>query len=202
MRRQPLSSKSPGQLSVTRRSCCQRINGPDDCLVEVLHSGISTGTERLLMDGRHASFFPGLAIPAGAWATRAWAGSLECGSAGEYAGRRPSGLHSQALAASTDVAGLFGGAAKASRGAQSSRLIVRFLASHGEASVLLALVATAVHAVRSAGMQSASLRISSYRERRVGPASSARVAEATGASGDDVSGSTNPERQDHRRLAR
>ena len=52
--------ESPGNLSV-REVLLPELT-TDDCLVEVLHSGISTGTERLLWTG-DMPFFPGLQYP-------------------------------------------------------------------------------------------------------------------------------------------
>lgn len=136
--------ESPGQLSV------RQVTLPDidagDCLVEVSHSGISTGTERLLWDGSMPSF-PGLQYPLvpgyesiGHVLESGPGAHLPAGQAVFIPGSR----------GFTDVAGLFGGAAKHLI-VPASRLIPLPEGAR-ESSVLLALAATAVHAVRRCGI--------------------------------------------------
>lgn len=116
-----------------------------DCVVDVEWSGISTGTERLLWQGRMPAF-PGLSYPlvpgyesVGRVRIKAEDATLEEGQRVFVPGSR----------GFSDVAGLFGGA--------SSRLVVpadRLVAVSdelGEEATLLALAATAFHAVQCAG---------------------------------------------------
>ena len=113
-----------------------------DCVVEVHWTGISTGTERLLWDGRMPPF-PGLAYPlvpgyesVGQIVSSGDAAQLEVGQQVFVPGSR----------GFTDVQGLFGGAAR-SLVVPAERLVL--LPSEMESKgVLLALAATACHALR------------------------------------------------------
>ena len=113
-----------------------------DCVVEVHWTGISTGTERLLWDGRMPPF-PGLAYPlvpgyesVGRVVSSGDATQLEVGQQVFVPGSR----------GFTDVQGLFGGAAR-SLVVPAERLVP--LPSEMESKgVLLALAATACHALR------------------------------------------------------
>ncbi len=113
-----------------------------DCLIEVRWTGISTGTERLLWDGRMPPF-PGLAYPlvpgyesVGNVVEPGEATTLEKGQRVFVPGSR----------GFTDVHGLFGGAAQ-SLVVPADRLIS--LPSEMESTgVLMALAATACHALR------------------------------------------------------
>ena len=113
-----------------------------DCVVEVHWTGISTGTERLLWDGRMPPF-PGLAYPlvpgyesVGCIASSGPEAGLEVGQRVFVPGSR----------GFTDVQGLFGGAAR-SLVVPAERLIP--LPSELDSTgVLLALAATACHAMR------------------------------------------------------
>lgn len=113
-----------------------------DCVVEVHWTGISTGTERLLWDGRMPPF-PGLAYPlvpgyesVGQIVSSGDAAQLEVGQQVFVPGSR----------GFTDVQGLFGGAAR-SLVVPAERLVP--LPSEMESKgVLLALAATACHALR------------------------------------------------------
>ena len=113
-----------------------------DCVVEVHWTGISTGTERLLWDGRMPPF-PGLAYPlvpgyesVGRVVSSGDATQLEVG-------HQVFGPGSRGF---TDVQGLFGGAAR-SLVVPAERLVP--LPSEMESKgVLLALAATACHALR------------------------------------------------------
>jgi 3-hydroxyethyl bacteriochlorophyllide a dehydrogenase len=113
-----------------------------DCVVEVQWTGISTGTERLLWDGRMPPF-PGLAYPlvpgyesVGSVISTGTETHLEVGQRVFVPGSR--GFR--------DVHGLFGGAAR-SLVVPAERLVS--LPSEMESTgVLLALAATACHAVR------------------------------------------------------
>ena len=113
-----------------------------DCVVEVHWTGISTGTERLLWDGRMPPF-PGLAYPlvpgyesVGRVVSSGDEAQLEVGQQVFVPGSR----------GFTDVHGLFGGAAR-SLVVPAERLVL--LPSEMESKgVLLALAATACHALR------------------------------------------------------
>ncbi|GAP34409.1 2-desacetyl-2-hydroxyethyl bacteriochlorophyllide A dehydrogenase BchC [Piscinibacter sakaiensis] len=123
--------------------------GADDVVVDVDWSGISTGTERLLYDGRMPTF-PGMGYPlvpgyeSVGRVVEAGAGS------GHRVGER---VFVPGARCFGPVRGLFGGAA--------SRLVVpgsRALAVDeglGEQAVLLALAATAYHAVAGGGRRPA-----------------------------------------------
>ncbi|MCH1492294.1 MAG: chlorophyll synthesis pathway protein BchC [Luminiphilus sp.] len=132
--------ESPGNLSL--REVGLPDCDPTDCLVEVDWSGISTGTERLLWDGRMPPF-PGLDYPlvpgyesVGRVLTAGSESTVEAGSVVFVPGSR--GFQ--------DVAGLFGGAAK--QLVVDSKRLVPLQASTGSEGVLLALIATAVHAIK------------------------------------------------------
>ena len=116
-----------------------------DCVVEVLWSGISTGTERLLWDGRMPAF-PGLAYP------------LVPGY--ESVGRVVEAGPEAALSTGDlvfvpgspgfkDVRGLFG--ASADRLVVDAARLIPIEESLGEEGILLALTATAYHAVTRLG---------------------------------------------------
>ena len=113
-----------------------------DCLIDVRWTGISTGTERLLWDGRMPPF-PGLAYPlvpgyesVGTVVEPGEATTLETGQRVFVPGSR----------GFTDVHGLFGGAAQ-SLVVPADRLIS--IPSEMESTgVLMALAATACHALR------------------------------------------------------
>jgi len=132
--------ESPGTLSL--REVGLPDCDPADCLVEVDWSGISTGTERLLWDGRMPPF-PGLKYPlvpgyesVGRVIASGSESTVPPGSVVFVPGSR--GFQ--------DVAGLFGGAAR-QLVVNSSRL-VPLQPSTGAEGVLLALIATAVHAIK------------------------------------------------------
>ena len=113
-----------------------------DCVVEVQWTGISTGTERLLWDGRMPPF-PGLAYPlvpgyesVGSVLSTGEQTDLEVGQRVFVPGSR----------GFKDVHGLFGGAAR-SLVVPAERLIP-LPAETESTGVLLALAATACHALR------------------------------------------------------
>ena len=113
-----------------------------DCVVEVRWTGISTGTERLLWDGRMPPF-PGLAYPL-VPGYESVGNVIEPGKDTDLTpGQRVFVPGSKGF---TDVHGLFGGAAQ-SLVVPADRLIT--LPSEMESTgVLLALAATACHALR------------------------------------------------------
>jgi 3-hydroxyethyl bacteriochlorophyllide a dehydrogenase len=115
--------------------------GPDDVVVDIAWSGISTGTERLLFSGRMPPF-PGLAYPLvpgyESVGTVTWAGATATRRVGERVfvpGARCYGA----------VQGLFGGAA--SRVVVPAARVMPIDAALGDHGVLLALAATAHHAL-------------------------------------------------------
>ncbi len=131
--------QAPEQLTVSRLSLAPM--DPPDVLVDVTHSGISTGTERLLWSGRMPPF-PGMGYPlvpgyeaVGRISQAGAESGLSVGQAVFVPGAKCFG----------EVRGLFGAAA--------SRLVVpgaRALPlseNWGERGVLLALAATAQHAL-------------------------------------------------------
>ncbi len=131
--------EEPGRIAL--RTLDLKALGDEDLLVEIAWSGISTGTERLLWSGRMPPF-PGLGYPlvpgyesvgrvvdAGA-SVRARVGETVFvpGSAGFV-----------------DVRGLFGGAAR--RLVAPSARVVKVADTLAERGVLIALAATAQHAI-------------------------------------------------------
>jgi 3-hydroxyethyl bacteriochlorophyllide a dehydrogenase len=119
--------------------------GVADVVVEVSFSGISTGTERLLWSGRMPPF-PGLGYPlvpgyesVGTVVHAGPEAGFSCGDRVFVPGARCFG----------EVRGLFGGAA--SHLMTAADRVTRIDAELGERGVLLALAATAWHAVRGPG---------------------------------------------------
>lgn len=135
--------QAPLQLSV--RTLELRAPAPDELEVEVLHSGISTGTERLLWDGSMPPF-PGLGYPlvpgyetVGRVLHAPMDSDLRPGDTVFVPGSHSfEGVHN-----------LFGGAASRLRVAASR--VVKVSPDLGEQAVLLALAATAYHAVSRGG---------------------------------------------------
>jgi 3-hydroxyethyl bacteriochlorophyllide a dehydrogenase len=128
-----------------RRVAMQRLGltapGDDDVVVDIAWSGISTGTERLLWDGRMPDF-PGLGYPLvpgyEAVGRVVAVGSRTDRTVGETVfvpGARCFG----------DVRGLFG--ASASRVVVPGARATPIAADLGESGILIALAATAVHAI-------------------------------------------------------
>jgi 3-hydroxyethyl bacteriochlorophyllide a dehydrogenase len=121
--------------------------GPADLVVDLEWSGISTGTERLLWNG-HMPQFPGMGYPL----VPGYESVGRVVAAGEASGHQ---VGQRVFVPGANcygpVRGLFGGAA--------SRLVVPGsrvfdLSDHlGESAVLLALAATAYHAVSGAGQR-------------------------------------------------
>lgn len=118
---------------------------PEDVVVDIAYSGISTGTERLLWSGRMPAF-PGMGYPL----VPGYESIGRVVQAGERSGHRVDDhVFVPGARCFGEVRGLFGGTA--------SRLVVpgaRALALEsdlGEQGVLLALAATAYHAVAGGG---------------------------------------------------
>jgi 3-hydroxyethyl bacteriochlorophyllide a dehydrogenase len=135
----------PGQL------CLERLElsppGPEDVVVDIDWSGISTGTERLLWAGRMPSF-PGMGYPlvpgyesVGRVAIAGARSGLQEGASVFVPGANCYG----------PVRGLFGGAA--ARIVVPGARVVPIAAALAERGVLLALAATAYHAVAAQRLQ-------------------------------------------------
>ena len=137
--------EGPERLALARLSLCEV--APEDVVVDIEWSGISTGTERLLWSGRMPPF-PGMGYPLvpgyesvgrisalGA----AVAGTRRLGERVFVPGARCYG----------EVRGLFGGAA--SRVVVHAARVTAIDESLGESAVLLALAATARHALAAPG---------------------------------------------------
>lgn len=116
--------------------------GAGDCLVEILWSGISTGTERLLWDGRMPAF-PGLSYPL-VPGYESVGRVVETGS--DVALATGSLVFVPGTPGYTDVQGLFG--ATADRVVVAADRLVPIGESLAEQGVLLALAATAYHAAK------------------------------------------------------
>ncbi len=117
----------------------------DDVVVDIEYSGISTGTEKLLWNGRMPQF-PGMGYPLVPGYESV--GTIREG--GGRAGLKP-GQHVFVPGARCygEVRGLFGGAA--SRVVVAASRVIPIGESLGEQGVLLALAATAYHAVAGGG---------------------------------------------------
>lgn len=122
----------------------------EDVVVEVLWSGISTGTERLLYTGTMPSF-PGMGYPL----VPGYESVGRVLQAGEASGHAEGalvfvpGANCFGPLDGQPVRGLFGGAA--SRLVVPGRRVIPVQESLGEQAVLLALAATAYHAVSGGG---------------------------------------------------
>lgn len=129
----------PGQLALSRIALTEP--GDDDLVVEIAWSGISTGTERLLWSGRMPEF-PGMGYPL-------VPGYESVGRVVAARGRNERRVGETVFVPGArcygEVRGLFGGAA--SRIVLPSERAVRLDPAVGERGVLLALAATARHAI-------------------------------------------------------
>jgi 3-hydroxyethyl bacteriochlorophyllide a dehydrogenase len=119
---------------------------PDDVVVDVDWSGVSTGTERLLWSGRMPSF-PGMGYPL----VPGYESVGRVVEAGSASGLHP-GQHVFVPGAKCfgEVRGLFG--ASASRLVAAAKRVVPIDAHLGERGILLALAATAYHAIAAKGV--------------------------------------------------
>ncbi len=125
--------------------------GPDDLLVEIAWSGISTGTERLLWTGRMPPF-PGLGYPL----VPGYESVGRVTDAGENARERiGQAVFVPGSAGFKDARGLFGGAAR--RLVTPGARVVPLPEGLGEQGVLIALAATARHALAGGSGTSADL---------------------------------------------
>jgi 3-hydroxyethyl bacteriochlorophyllide a dehydrogenase len=138
--------EKPGQLALSRLALTPPSD--DDVVVDIEFSGISTGTEKLLWDGRMPTF-PGMGYP------------LVPGyeSVGHVVSAGPSSGHAvgervfvPGARCFGEVRGLFGGAA--SKLVVPGARVVAVSNELGERAVLLALAATAYHAVAHTGRRS------------------------------------------------
>jgi 3-hydroxyethyl bacteriochlorophyllide a dehydrogenase len=119
--------------------------GDDDVVVEVDYSGISTGTERLLWSGRMPQF-PGMGYPL----VPGYESVGHVVEAGAHSGHRVGEtVFVPGANCFGEVRGLFGGAA--SHLVVPGRRVLGVDASLGEQAALLALAATAYHAVSVGG---------------------------------------------------
>lgn len=115
---------------------------PEDVVVDVECSGISTGTEKLLWSG-HMPEFPGMGYPL-VPGYESIGRVVECGAnSGRRRGER---VFIPGANCYKDARGLFGGAA--SRVVISGRKATPVSDALGDRAILLALAATAYHAVR------------------------------------------------------
>ncbi|MFY8082865.1 MAG: chlorophyll synthesis pathway protein BchC [Rubrivivax sp.] len=143
MKTQAIVLESPEHLGLSQIAL--DAPGPADVVVDIEYSGISTGTEKLLWNGRMPQF-PGMGyplVPGYESVGRVVHAGPEAGlSVGERVfvpGARCYG----------EVRGLFGGAA--SKLVSAGSRLTPISEALGEQSVLLALAATAYHAVSDAG---------------------------------------------------
>ena len=129
----------PGQLRLEQLELTSP--GPADVVVDIDWSGISTGTERLLWTGRMPDF-PGMGYPL----VPGYESVGRVASAGEQSGRQEGEtVFVPGANCYGAVRGLFGGAA--SRIVLPGARVVPITAGLAERGVLLALAATACHAV-------------------------------------------------------
>ncbi len=118
--------------------------GPDDVVVDIHYSGISTGTERLLWKGTMPDF-PGLGYPL----VPGYESVGKVIEAGSQSGLRVGDqVFVPGARCYADVRGIFGGAAE--RLVVSAERVIPVPEGLGERGVLLALAATAWHAVAEA----------------------------------------------------
>jgi bacteriochlorophyllide a dehydrogenase len=133
--------ESPRHLSLSSLALAEPT--ADDVVVEIEWSGISTGTERLLYEGKMPPF-PGMGYPLvpgyEAVGRIAEAGPQSGFSAGDK-------VFVPGARCFKDVKGLFGGAAH--RLVTSGSRVTLIAPDSGEEAVLLALAATACHAISS-----------------------------------------------------
>jgi 3-hydroxyethyl bacteriochlorophyllide a dehydrogenase len=155
-----------------------------DVVVDIEMSGISTGTEKLLWSGRMPTF-PGMGYPL-VPGYESVGRVVEAGrSSGRIVGQR---VFIPGANCYKDARGLFGGAS--SRVVVPGHKAVHVDDSLGERAILLALAATAHHAVRPAAMQPPELIVGHGVLGRL----IARIAVASG--GAPTVWETSPERQD------
>jgi len=131
--------EEPGRIAL--RTLDLKALGDQDLLVEIAWSGISTGTERLLWSGRMPPF-PGLGYPL-VPGYESVGRVVDAGAS--VRGRVGETVFVPGSAGFVDVRGLFGGAAR--RLVAPSARVVKVAETLGERGVLIALAATAQHAI-------------------------------------------------------
>jgi 3-hydroxyethyl bacteriochlorophyllide a dehydrogenase len=139
--------EEPERLSV--RTLGLKDPGPDDLVVDVAWSGISTGTERLLWTGRMPPF-PGLGYPLVPGYESV--GRVVDAGAGAR-GRIGETVFVPGSSGFRDARGLFGGAA--ARLVAPTGRVATIDPALGERGVLIALAATARHAIAGGGVTAA-----------------------------------------------
>lgn len=131
--------KGPEELALDR--LVLKAPGPRDVVVEISHSGISTGTEKLFYTGKMPPF-PGMGYPL----VPGYEAAGEVIEAGELAGFKPGErVFVPGANCFEDAFGLFGGAAR--HIVSSADRLVRIDPALGAEGALLALAATARHAM-------------------------------------------------------
>ncbi|MGO3930404.1 chlorophyll synthesis pathway protein BchC [Rhodopseudomonas pseudopalustris] len=121
---------------------------PEDVVVDVAWSGVSTGTERLLWSGRMPAF-PGMGYPL----VPGYESVGEVVEAGSETDLRPGQMvFVPGAKCFGEVRGLFG--ASASRLVVAAKRVIPIEKSLGERGILLALAATAYHAIAAPGARS------------------------------------------------
>lgn len=139
MRTNAVVMEAPGMLTLAEVVLDDP--GAADIVVEIAHSGISTGTEKLLWDGRMPAF-PGLGYPL-VPGYEAIGRVVDAGSASGF--RVGQSVFVPGSTAFRDVRGLFGASAR-TLVVPAARAVATDIAAHPE-GVLLALAATAHHAL-------------------------------------------------------
>jgi bacteriochlorophyllide a dehydrogenase len=131
--------EGPGQVGLRRLDL--RAPSPEDVVIETTYSGISTGTERLLWSGRMPPF-PGMGYPL----VPGYEAVGRVVAAGAQAGFAPGDtVFVPGASCYKDARGLFGAAAR--RLIAPASRIIAIPESLAERGVLLALAATAAHAL-------------------------------------------------------
>jgi bacteriochlorophyllide a dehydrogenase len=135
--------KQPEQVELNRLALTAPT--PDDVVVDIDWSGVSTGTERLLWSGRMPSF-PGMGYPL----VPGYESVGRVVEAGSSSGFQPDQrVFVPGAKCFGEVRGLFG--ASASRLVVAAKRIVPIDPQLGERGILLALAATAYHAIAAKG---------------------------------------------------
>jgi 3-hydroxyethyl bacteriochlorophyllide a dehydrogenase len=132
----------PGEVAL--RQLALNVPGPDDVVVEAIASGVSTGTEKMLFNGTMPTF-PGMRYPL----VPGYETIGQVIEAGEVSGRKEGDLvFVPGANCYADAAGLFGATASClvAPGARTFKIS----AEMDEDAILLALAATAHHAVKRA----------------------------------------------------
>ena len=135
--------KAPGDI--TRRTLTLRELASDEIRVETVYSGISTGTERLLYRGEMPSF-PGMGYPL-VPGYESVGRIVEVGSGAEA--QLDQWVFIPGANCYQEARGLFGGASQQLQ--TSVQRVIPLAGDPGPQMVLLALAATALHAIRLAG---------------------------------------------------